>query len=151
LTLNFPVDKFDPVSLTEGMTVAFNIEPQLAFKGKTDYMLVFKDEEEIKNLIPDLNIISKWEARGVIVTAKGNDVDFVARFFAPQSGINEDPVTGSAYTTLIPYWANESGKDEFTAVQLSSRKGYLYGKYLKDRVEISGKCVLYLTGIIYLE
>lgn len=150
LTLNFPTDIFQPVSLSEELTDGFNLTPRLAFKGKTDYLLVFDNEEQIKNIVPKLDSISKINARGIIVTAKGNDVDFVSRFFAPQSGVNEDPVTGSAHTTLIPYWANILGKKELTAIQLSERKGYLKCRLQDDRVEISGQAKLYLIGDIYI-
>ncbi|QMU26915.1 PhzF family phenazine biosynthesis protein [Adhaeribacter radiodurans] len=120
-------------------------------KGKTDYLLVFANEVEIKSITPNLNEIAKLNARGVIITAKGNEVDFVSRFFAPQSGVNEDPVTGSAHTSLTPYWAAQLRKSDLTAIQLSERKGYLQCKYLNDRVEISGKAKLYLQGEIYLK
>jgi len=150
LTLNFPTDKYEEIPLTEEILKAFNFSPIKAYKGKTDHMLVFDNEEQIKNIIPDLEIIASLGGRGTIVTAKGNDTDFVSRFFAPQIGINEDPVTGSAHTTLMPYWYKELGKDELTAVQLSERKGYLQCKYMGDRVEISGQCMLYMTGEIYL-
>lgn len=151
LTLNFPTDLPEQVALSEEMTRCFDMKPTMAFKGKTDYLLVFDKEDEIKNLIPDFGTICTLNARGVIVTAKGNKVDFVSRFFAPQSGINEDPVTGSAYTTLTPYWAKRLDKTVLTAIQLSARKGYLQCRYLNDRVEISGQGKLYLTGEIYLE
>jgi predicted PhzF superfamily epimerase YddE/YHI9 len=101
--------------------------------------------------VPDLEKIAKLKGRGIIVTAKGDEVDFVSRFFAPQSGINEDPVTGSAHTTLTPYWAKQLGKNELSAIQLSERKGYLTCKYLNDRVEISGQAKLYLKGQIFIE
>jgi predicted PhzF superfamily epimerase YddE/YHI9 len=94
--------------------------------------------------------VSKLPARGVIATAKGDEVDFVSRFFAPQSGINEDPVTGSAHTSLTPYWSKVLGKTELSARQLSSRSGSLKCRAMGDRVEISGKCKRYLTGEIYL-
>jgi PhzF family phenazine biosynthesis protein len=151
LTLNFPTDKLVPIELTSELISGFNIRPQLAFKGKTDYMLVFENEEEIKKVIPSFDTISKLKARGIIVTAEGNKVDFVSRFFAPAAGVNEDPVTGSAHTTLIPYWSERLGKTELTATQLSSRTGYLKCKYLNDRVEISGQGKLYLIGQIFLE
>jgi len=86
--------------------------------------------------------------RGVIVTAKGKDADFVSRFFGPGVGIDEDPVTGSAHTTLIPYWSKKLEKDEMTAIQLSKRKGVLQCRYLNDRVEIGGKAITYLIGEI---
>ena len=150
LALNFPTDKLEQAELTPQLTAGFNIAPRLAFKGKTDYMLVFENEEEIVQIIPSYDEIAKVKARGIIVTAKGDHADFVSRFFAPAAGVNEDPVTGSAHTTLIPYWAKRLGKSDLAAIQLSQRKGYLHCKYLNDRVEISGQGKLYLTGEIYL-
>lgn len=151
LTLNFPSDIFSPVPLTEDIVAGFDITPIQAYKGKTDYMLVYDNEEQIRQLIPGMPIIAKLKARGVIVTAKGSQVDFVSRFFAPQSGVDEDPVTGSAHTTLIPYWAKELGKNELTAMQLSERTGLLRCKYMGDRVKISGQGKLYMIGSIFLE
>src|SRR3546814_450587 len=135
--------------LSDEITNGFNIKPKLAFKGKTDYLLVFDSEDEIRNIVPEFEALSRLKARGIIITAKGDKVDFVSRFFAPQSGVNEDPVTGSAHTTLTPYWAKQLGKIELTAIQLSERKGYLQCSYLNDRVEISGQGKLYLIGEIY--
>ena len=150
LSLNFPTDTFQEVPLTSDLTNCFNLTPIRAYKGKTDFMLVFNSEEEIIQIEPAFTEISKLNCRGIIITAKGNSTDFVSRFFAPQSGVNEDPVPGSANTTLIPYWSNQLNKIEITALQLSRRKGYLQTKFLGDRVEISGKASLYLTGEIYL-
>lgn len=151
LTLNFPADEISPVEVSPGLVAGFNIRPQLAYKGKTDYLLVFKNENEIKNLTPDISKISELEARGVIVTAKGDTVDFVSRFFAPQAGVDEDPVTGSAHTTLTPFWAKKLGKPELSAIQLSQRIGHLHCKYVAPRVEISGKGKLYMSGTINIE
>lgn len=151
LVLNFPTDLFKQVKLSDEITNCFDIKPKLAFKGKTDYLLVFDNEDEIRKVAPEFEVISRLKARGVIITAKGDKVDFVSRFFAPQSGINEDPVTGSAHTTLTPYWAKQLDKTELTAIQLSERKGYLQCSYLNDRVEISGQGKLYLIGELYLE
>jgi PhzF family phenazine biosynthesis protein len=151
LTLNFPTDKYEKISITPDLQKGFNSQPLEIIKGKTDYMFVFKTEEEIQNLKPDLQELAKWNVRGVIATAKGEKSDFVSRFFAPQSGIDEDPVTGSAHTTLIPYWAAQLNKKELSAIQLSERKGNLTCKYLNDRVEISGKAKTYLIGEIYLQ
>ena len=150
LTLDFPSDTFAEVELTKDMLVSFNIKPVKAYKGKVFYMLVYETESQIAKIQPNLDAISKLQSVGVIVTAKGNEVDFVSRFFAPQSGINEDPVTGSAHTLLAPYWSSLLKKKELTAIQLSERKGYLNCKYLGERVEISGKAQLYLTGEIYV-
>ncbi|QQS30154.1 MAG: PhzF family phenazine biosynthesis protein [Sphingobacteriales bacterium] len=151
LILNFPTDNIEQIEVSDEITRCFDLKPQLAFKGKTDYLLVFDNEEEIRKVTPVFDLISKLNVRGVIITAKGDTVDFVSRFFAPQTGINEDPVTGSAHTTLTPYWAKQLGKTELTAMQLSERKGYLQCTYLNDRVEISGQGKLYLIGEIYLE
>ena len=151
LTLNFPSDIFEPIDLSSALINAFDIKPIEAFKGKTDYMLLFENESQIKSVIPNFETISKLDARGIIITSKGDNVDFVSRFFAPQSGINEDPVTGSAHTTLTPYWAKKLNKNELTAMQLSDRKGNLKCKYLNDRVEISGQAVLYLKGEIVVK
>ena len=151
LTLNFPADSIREIELSAEITDGFDIKPISAYKGKTDYLLVFEKEDDISNIKPAFDKISKMNARGVIITAKGNKVDFVSRFFAPQVGINEDPVTGSAHTTLTPYWAKHLGKNEMTAMQLSERSGYLQCNFLDTRVEISGKGKLYLKGEVYLD
>jgi PhzF family phenazine biosynthesis protein len=148
LTLDFPADDFEKIEMPDFISVCFDAEPIEAYQGKTDLMFVFNSETDIKNIRPDFRSINALGGRGVIVTAKGDKVDFVSRFFAPQSGIEEDPVTGSAHTTLTPYWAKKLGKDVLTAVQLSSRIGNLECKYMGDRIEISGKAVTYLKGEI---
>ncbi|MFA6152487.1 MAG: PhzF family phenazine biosynthesis protein [Chitinophagaceae bacterium] len=150
LTLNFPTDLYESVALTEGMNACFEVKSLQAFKGKTDFMLVFATEEEIINARPNLSEISKLEGRGVIITARGREADFVSRFFAPQSGIDEDPVTGSAHTTLAPFWAKELGKNELSAIQLSPRRGYLQCNWMNDRVEISGTARLYMSGELFI-
>ncbi|MBN1634306.1 MAG: PhzF family phenazine biosynthesis protein [Ignavibacteria bacterium] len=151
LTLDFPADENKKTDSTTDFDKCFNIKPVEVYKGKTDYMLVYDREEQIKDLIPDFREIMKTKARGIIVTAKGDKVDFVSRFFAPQSGVNEDPVTGSAHTSLTPYWSKILGKKELTAVQLSERKGFLKCRLSGSRVEISGHARLYMTGEIYLD
>ncbi|MGV3631656.1 MAG: PhzF family phenazine biosynthesis protein [Bacteroidota bacterium] len=150
LSLNFPADEFREVPLFDWLTEGFDIKAQAAFQGKTDYMLLFENEQQIRALKPDFSIISQLGGRGVIVTSPGEEVDFVSRFFAPQSGIPEDPVTGSAHTTLTPYWAGKLGKNELTARQLSERGGYLECKNLGGRIEISGRAKLYLKGEIFV-
>lgn len=150
LTLNFPSDTLEKVPITSEFTSCFNIKPLEVYKGKTDYMMVFANRPEINALLPDFGEIAKLKCRGVTATAKSDDVDFVSRFFAPQSGINEDSVTGSAHVSLVPYWSDKLGKINLTARQLSIRTGYLECTYLGDRVEISGKARLYMKGIIYV-
>lgn len=148
LSMNFPADHVKALEITDEIKACFNISPAAALKGRDDFLLVYEDESSIKKLIPDLAAIRALSCRGLIVTAPGASVDFVSRFFGPGVGVNEDPVTGSAHTTLIPYWAGQLGKTEFTAMQLSARTGSLRCKHLKDRVEISGQCSLYMKGHI---
>jgi PhzF family phenazine biosynthesis protein len=150
LTLNFPSDVASEIPFNEDIAKCFDRQPQLVLQGRTDYLLIYDKEEDISLLQPHLDEIAKLPVRGVIVSAKGNDVDFVSRFFGPQSGINEDPVTGSAHTTLTPYWSGILNKKELTAIQLSDRKGHLRCTYLNDRVEISGQGKLYLMGEIFI-
>ena len=151
LTLDFPVDEFHNTPISSEITSCFDKQPLEAYKGKTDYMLVYEKESDIRDIKPQFEAISALKARGVIITAKGENVDFVSRFFAPQSGIIEDPVTGSAHTTLIPYWSKKMNKIEMSAIQLSERKGYLQCKFSGNRVEISGQARLYLAGEISIE
>jgi PhzF family phenazine biosynthesis protein len=151
LTLNFPTDNYENINITSDLQKGFDRQPIEIIKGRTDYMFVFKNEEEIQNLKPNFQELAKWDVRGIIATAKGEQSDFVSRFFAPQAGIDEDPVTGSAHTTLTPYWAAQLNKKELSAIQLSKRKGNLTCKHLNDRVEISGKAKTYLIGEIFLQ
>lgn len=148
--MNFPVDKIAKIALTDELTAPFNFKPKAAYRGLSDYMLVFENEDLITNLSPDLSLIAKINARGVIVTAKGRTTDFVSRYFAPQSGVNEDPVTGSTHTTLTPFWSEVLNKKQLVAKQLSKRGGGLKCTDLGQRIEISGQAVTYLTGSIRL-
>lgn len=148
LTLNFPADKVVKVSAIEEVAGCFNIRPGEVLRGQSDILLVFDNEDDIVSLKPEMAKLSRIKARGIIVTAKGREVDFVSRFFAPQVGVNEDPVTGSAHTTLTPFWSGRLNKTEMTARQLSKRGGELLCRNLGDRVEISGSAVLYMKGEI---
>lgn len=149
LTLNFPSDELKETKLTDELLAAFDISPEFVLKGRSDYLFVFENEGQVEMARPDLRQIAGLDCRGLIITAKGDHVDFVSRFFAPKLGVDEDPVTGSAHTSLIPFWAKRLGKTEMSARQLSRRGGDLYCRYLDDRVEIAGKTKLYLQGEIY--
>lgn len=148
LVLDFPADTVRPSATTETLVEALGAEPAECHKGKTDYLLVYSSEEQVAALAPDFDDLAMVPARGIIVTAPGREVDFVSRFFGPQVGVNEDPVTGSAHTTLTPYWAHRLGKTELTARQLSKRGGALRCRLAGDRVEIAGRAVPYLEGTI---
>jgi PhzF family phenazine biosynthesis protein len=148
LELDFPTDQYQECHLPEVIKNSLNIPPYECYKGKTDFLLVYGTQTDIENISPDLKMLSNADGRGVIVTAKGDDCDFVSRFFAPQSGIDEDPVTGSAHTSLTPYWAKRLNKSKLEAIQLSKRKGYLTCTVHGERTLIAGKVVLYLKGKI---
>lgn len=150
LILNFPSDDLQEVSLGDNVLYGLNIDPYQAFRGNSDVVLVYKAEDEISALAPDFSLLTKIRARGVICTAPGKNVDFVSRFFGPNAGVNEDPVTGSAHTSLTPLWAKKLGKTKLTARQLSKRGGFLECELLDDRVAITGKTRLYLEGHIYI-
>jgi PhzF family phenazine biosynthesis protein len=148
LSLDFPADELREVELLPELTAGLDPKPLRAFRGKTDYMLVFEREQDIRHLRVDMSRLSRIQARGIIVTAPGEEVDIVSRFFAPQSGIDEDPATGSAHTTLTPYWADRLGKTRLTAIQLSARRGWLECELLGDRVLITGEAKAFLKGEI---
>ncbi|MFD2200971.1 PhzF family phenazine biosynthesis protein [Shivajiella indica] len=150
LTLDFPTDTVERTKISNEMLGCFTHKPIEAYRGKTDLVLVFQNEEDIRQLQFDLEKIKLIDARGVIATAKGEEVDFVSRFFGPQVGVPEDPVTGSAHTTLTPIWAEKLGKNKLTARQLSQRGGALTCELLGERVEITGKAVTYLEGRIFV-
>lgn len=117
------------------------------YKGD-DFLWVLEKEEDVRNIEPDFRLLEQVDTRGVIVTAPGEEVDFVSRFFAPSVGIDEDPVTGSAHTMLTPYWAERLNKETLTARQISKRGGELKCRMNKNRVEIGGQAQTYLTGTI---
>ncbi|QCR21049.1 PhzF family phenazine biosynthesis protein [Pontibacter sp. SGAir0037] len=148
LTLDFPADTLQMVPTPEELVAAVGVKPTETYKGKTDYLLVYTSQKEIEEMVPDMRKLAGIAARGIIVSSPGNTVDFVSRFFAPQVGVDEDPVTGSAHTTLTPYWSERLGKAVLTAKQVSRRQGDLTVAYLGDRVRITGRAVAYLQGEI---
>ena len=150
-TMDFPSDKIHQVTTPVEITKGLNITPKETFRGKDDYMVVIDSEIELNSLRPDFRMLSLLEnVRGVIVTAPGSEVDFVSRCFYPNYGINEDPATGSAHTTMTPYWSQKLNKIDMTALQSSPRKGTFRCKYQHDRVLISGQAVTYLKGTLLL-
>ena len=146
--LNFPASKLEEAEYPENLKDAFNFQPVRCIRGRDDLLLVFRNEKEIREIQPDLQKILSSKTRGIIVTAPSETFDFVSRFFAPAVGVNEDPVTGSAHTMLIPFWSRELKKDSLVAKQISARGGILYCRNLTDRVEIGGHAVTFMTGEI---
>lgn len=153
LYLDFPTDILETIYELKDVSIerCIGLTPLEIYKGKTDYLAIIDNEHSLQNLRFDLKEIAKLKARGLIVTAKGNTVDFVSRFFAPQSGINEDPVTGSAHTSLTPLWSKRLNKNKLIANQLSSRGGQLLCEFKNERCLIGGKGRLYLTGEINID
>lgn len=147
LVMDFPAQPATTCKLPAELEQAFSVKPVECLESE-DYILVFNNEEEIKNAQPRLELLKNIKRRGVIITAESSSYDFVSRFFAPKCGIDEDPVTGSAYTQLAPYWKNRLGKHQFHARQLSKRGGEVYCESVGDRISIAGTAVKYLQGEI---
>lgn len=150
LTLDFPSRPPVAAEAPEGLFEAIGKTPKEVLRSR-DYFLVYENEQDILDITPNFSQLAEIPTHAVIVTAKGNNSDFVSRFFAPEAGINEDPVTGSAHCNLIPYWAEKLGKTEMFARQLSARGGEIYCELAGDRVKIGGNAVLFLKGEIYVE
>ncbi|MFT4145854.1 MAG: PhzF family phenazine biosynthesis protein [Mobilitalea sp.] len=138
----------DVLPLMEAVIGAKVVEAHLS----RDLLLLVETEEMVRNLKPNLELMKTIpDCFAVIVTAKGKEVDFVSRFFAPNAGIPEDPVTGSSHSTLIPFWSDRLGKNDLVASQLSQRGGTLYCKNNNDRVKISGYATIYLEGNLQID
>ncbi|MBK6977857.1 MAG: PhzF family phenazine biosynthesis protein [Cytophagaceae bacterium] len=147
--LDFPSADLQSVMQENNIFEALSSPSILSWsRAKDDFLLEFSDEISIKELSPDFHKISQTEARGVIVTSQSSEYDFVCRFFAPRVGINEDPVTGSAFTKLIPFWSKKLNKEQLFAKQISDRGGEVNCKFKGERVCIGGNASVYLKGRI---
>ena len=146
LTLDFPVDQYQTIEITDVIRNCTNASVLEAYRGSRDFMIVLENQHVLTSSDFDQLAILQLGHCGLIATSPGDDVDFVSRFFAPAYAIPEDPVTGSSHCSLTPYWANRLGKNKLTARQLSSRGGYLKCELNGDRVLISGKAVMYMKG-----
>jgi PhzF family phenazine biosynthesis protein len=147
LLMDFPSRKPEPCAAPGRVAEIMGVPPVQVFRSR-DLMLVYENESDIRNLKPDFPRVSEMDCFAVIATAPGAKSDFVSRFFAPGAGIPEDPVTGSAHSTLIPYWSRRLGKKELHALQLSERGGELFCEDKGERVSIGGRAVAYLWGTI---
>lgn len=145
--MNFPSNPPERIPVPKLLPDALGSIP-LYTGVNTDLLVLLPDEETVRSLVPDMQILKRMEVRGIIVTAASQEdgTDFVSRFFAPSVGIDEDPVTGSAHTVLAPFWAGRLGKNELKARQISERGGDLECILKENRVEIGGDAVTYLTG-----
>lgn len=149
LILDFPSRPVSKCEIPEGLIEAIGTEPKEIYKAR-DYFLVYENESEVAGIKPNFSKLLEVDAHGFIVTAKGDECDFVSRFFAPEVGVFEDPVTGSSHCNLIPFWSERLGKTEMFARQISARGGEIFCELQGDRVKIGGKAVLYLKGEIYV-
>jgi PhzF family phenazine biosynthesis protein len=150
IELNFPARMPVATGTPDNLLRGFNIHPAQVLKSR-DYFLIYEKEQDILDLVPDFHYLNQLkDVVGIIVTAHGQSVDFVSRFFVPNSVIGEDPVTGSAHSSLIPYWSSKLNKTVLTAKQLSPRGGDLLCEFKRDRVTMAGNAVLYKKGEYYL-
>jgi PhzF family phenazine biosynthesis protein len=150
LAMDFPARAPTPASVTETLTNALGEAPTEVHQSR-DILALYDDEATVRSLSPDqARLLALDEGLGVIVTARGDAVDFVSRFFVPKAGIAEDPVTGSAHCTLVPFWAERLGRSRLVAHQVSPRGGELHCEHRGERVIMSGQCTLFLTGDIHL-
>ena len=149
LTLDFPSTPPSAVDAPEELIQGLGREPKEVHKSR-DYLALFESEADILSVEPNFSILKKADCLGIIITAEGEKSDFVSRFFAPAAGIDEDPVTGSAHTTLIPFWAKKLEKNTLHAFQLSKRRGELFCELSGDRVKIGGRAVTFFKGEITL-
>ncbi|MBR5683452.1 MAG: PhzF family phenazine biosynthesis isomerase [Ruminococcus sp.] len=147
IEMDFPAYRPEHYEITDEMINALGAIPLAAYRDR-DIMFVFRDEDEIRHMNPDLEQLSRLECACVAVTAKGREYDCVSRVFAPRYGIPEDPVTGSAHCMIAPYWSKRLNKETITAYQASERTGSLQCEICGDRVKISGRAVLFSVSDI---
>ena len=149
LVMDFPSQPPAPCKTPQALRHSLSQEP-IEVLSAEDYIAVYAKQDDILTINPDFEKLKSLNLRGVIITATGQDVDFVSRFFAPKFGIDEDPVTGSAHCELTPYWSKKLGKNQLIAKQLSQRGGTIQCELKEDRVLLSGKAVKYMEGQIIL-
>jgi len=146
IEMDFPAKPEQQTATPEGLVEALGATPKYVGKNAFDYIVELDSEEAVRALRPNLSLLEKFPVRGVIVTSRGADYDFVSRFFAPASGINEDPVTGSAHCCLGPFWRSRLNRTEFVAYQASARGGVVRVRVEGDRVYLGGQAVTVLRG-----
>lgn len=148
IELDFPATAASAAAPPAGLIEALGAQPLFVGRSRFDYLVEVDDEATVRGLAPDLAAVARIRARGVIVTSRADKgrYDFVSRFFAPQSGVPEDPVTGSAHCALMPYWSAKLGKQELVAYQASPRGGELRLRLDGDRVHLGGQAVTVLRG-----
>lgn len=150
LEMDFPATPVNRIPPPDGLARVLGLPCDEVYAADEDLMVVLPDEADVRGAAPDLAALAAFECRGIILTARGVEADFVSRFFAPRYGILEDPVTGSAHCALAPFWASRLGKTQLVARQVSKRGGELSCRSLNNRVYIAGRASLYLSGTVSL-
>lgn len=150
IVMDFPALPAELMDAPEGLSDAIGGAKPIAFMRARKNMAVLSDEAAVRAVVPDLEYIKHMDGYGLIVTAPGTETDCVCRYFGPQAGVDEDPVTGSAHCTLVPYWAERLGKDEIHSRQISARSGDVYCKLKGDRVSMAGHGRLVIKGTFSL-
>ena len=152
IVLDFPVAAVEAANAPAGLFQALDIKVGYVYFNQVDYLVQLESEEEVLSLQPNFSALKKIKARGVMVTAESerSEYDFISRFFAPASGINEDPVTGSAHCSLAPFWAQRLGKKNLRAIQASSRGGELSVELQGERVLLAGEATTVFGGDLYV-
>lgn len=148
-SMSLPVRRGMSCEIPKDVADALGMKPVQALRAR-DLVLVFQTQREIEQMVPDFSRLAQSEEFGIVVTAPGTETDFVSRYFAPGCSLPEDPVTGSAHCTLVPYWAQRLGKTKLTARQLSKRGGSLWCRLEQESVFVSGKAILFSRGDIHL-
>lgn len=146
IELNFPANPVSAIALPEGLEAALGTPIRSVHQNSLGYLVEVESEAQVRQMQPDFARLKSLPVHGVIVTSQGQDYDFVSRFFAPNYGINEDPVTGSAHCCLGVYWHDRLGKSEFLSYQASARGGVLKVRHMGDRVFLLGQAVTVLRG-----
>ncbi|MBT2235589.1 PhzF family phenazine biosynthesis protein [Nonomuraea sp. NEAU-A123] len=150
ITMDFPAKEVTPAAVPDGLEKALGAAPVQVGTSNLDLVVELESEAAIRSLTPDIAALAQVRARGVIVTAKGSSTDFVSRFFAPNVGVPEDPVTGSAHCALAPYWGERLGLRTMVGAQLSARGGLVHVRLDGDRVHLSGRAVTVLSGELHV-
>lgn len=150
LQIDFPAYQLAPVPVTDEMEQALGIRPVEAWMGR-DLLCVLDSEESVRTCVPDLECVKALDGLLLHITARGTETDCVSRSFAPKCNFPEDPVCGSGHCHILPYWAQQYGRDELVAYQASRRGGVVYGRLAGDRVTLSGKAALYSEAEIHIE
>ncbi|WP_188197618.1 PhzF family phenazine biosynthesis protein [Nonomuraea sp. SYSU D8015] len=150
ITMDFPAKEVTAGPVPAGLEKALGVTPVWVGKSQLDLLVEVDSEETVRSLSPDIAALAAVDARGVIVTAPGTETDFVSRFFAPNVGVSEDPVTGSAHCALSPYWSARLGRASLVGAQLSARGGLVHVTLAGDRVHLAGRAVTVLSGTLHV-